>query len=176
MVTFAPGGRGAGLVEWNRADEEFHMTVAQPAHTWTSPTTRRIGYVIAIGINAALLFVAQNILDWDVLPWLTAEWDDVLPIISVSLLASILANLIYVAYDAPWFKSLTQAIVAGIALAATIQLFRVFPFDFSAYEFNWEFVTKGVLILAMVGTTIGLIAEAAKFIRALAGGLWEQPS
>ena len=143
------------------------MTVAQPTHTWSSQGTRRFGYVVAIAVNAAMLYIAQNILAWDVLPWLTAEWEEVLPIISFSLTVSILVNLIYVAYDAPWFKSLTQVIMAAIAMAATIRLLRVFPFDFSAYEFNWAFVARAVLVLALVGITIGLITEAVRFIRAL---------
>lgn len=143
------------------------MTVAQPTHTWSSQGTRRFGYVVAIAVNAAMLYIAQNILAWDVLPWLTAEWEEVLPIISFSLTVSILVNLIYVAYDAPWFKSLTQAIMAGIGLAVTIQLFRVFPFDFSAYEFNWSAVTKVILVLIMIGITLGMITEAVRFIRAL---------
>jgi len=143
------------------------MTVAQPTHTWSSSGTRRFGYVVAIAVNAAMLYVAHNVLAWDVLPWLTAEWEEVLPIVSFSLMVSILVNLIYVAYDAPWFKSLTQAFMAGIALAATIQIFRVFPFDFSAYEFNWAFVARAVLVLALVGITLGMITEVVRFIRAL---------
>ena len=152
------------------------MTVAQPTHTWTSPTARRVGYVIAMAVNAAMLFVAQNLYGWDIFPWLTSDWEEVVPIISFSLTASILVNLIYLAYDAPWFKSLTQAILAGIALFVTIQVYRVFPFDYSAYDFNWEAVTKVLLIVAMVALTIGMIAEAGKFIRALARGLGEKPS
>jgi hypothetical protein len=143
------------------------MTVAQPTHTWTSPTTRRMGYVIAIAVNAGLLFVAHNILAWDILPFLTDDWEELVPIISVSLLASMLVNLIYVAYDAPWFKSLTQIFLAAIAMAVTVRTYQVFPFDFSAYDFNWTAVTRVVLVLVMVGIVIAIIVESVKLVGAM---------
>lgn len=142
------------------------MTVAQPTHTWTSPTTRRIGYVIAIAVNAGLLYVAHNILAWDVLPFLTDDWDELVPIISVSLLASIVVNLIYLAYDAPWFKSFTQIVLDAIALVVTVRMYQVFPFDFSAYDFNWTAVTRGVLVLVMVVIVIAIIVESVKLVTA----------
>lgn len=145
------------------------MTVTQtsPTRTWSTPTTRRIGYVIAIAVNAAILYVVNHLLAWGWPPWLTDEFEEVLPILSISLLASILANVLYLGYDAAWFKSLTQVVVIGIAMAATIALFGVFPFDFSAYEFNWAVVARMVLILAMVGAGIAMITESVKFVAAL---------
>ncbi len=44
----------------------------------------------------------------------------------------------------------------------TYQIWQVFPFDFSAYEFNWGFVVRVLLVLAMVGAGIGVLAEATK--------------
>ena len=41
----------------------------------------------------------------------------------------------------------------------------MFPFDFSAYEFGWETPTKWVLILAMVGVGIGMVAELVKLAK-----------
>jgi hypothetical protein len=40
----------------------------------------------------------------------------------------------------------------------------VFPFDFSGYEFNWEITARIVLILAMVGSLAGLLAEVVKLV------------
>jgi hypothetical protein len=152
------------------------MTVAQPAHTWSSQGAHRFGYAVAIAVNAAMLYVAQNLLTWNLFSWVTEAWEDVLPIVSFSLLFSILVNLIYLAYDQPWFKALTQAIVGGIGLMVTIRIYQVFPFDFSAYAFDWTVVAKAALILAMVGTTIGMIVEAAKFIRALSRPATDRPT
>jgi hypothetical protein len=88
----------------------------------------------------------------------------VLPIINASLLASIVVNLVYLRYDAAWFKSLMEITLATIALAATVRMFQVFPFDFSAYDFNWTALTRAILVVAMVGIVIAIIAELAKLV------------
>ena len=146
---------------------EQTLTHPKPAPTkpGSSPATRRFGYVVAILVNVALLIAANNLLAWDIFPFLTDDFDRVLPIITVSLAAGIAVNLIYLAYDAGWFKALTQIGLLVISLAATIRLYQVFPFDFSAYEFGWETLAKWVLILAMVGVGIGMITELVKLAK-----------
>jgi hypothetical protein len=41
-------------------------------------------------------------------------------------------------------------------------MFQVFPFDFSGYQFDWEIVTRVVLILAIIGTAIAVVVETVK--------------
>lgn len=136
-----------------------------------SPETKRfgrqVGYTIAIGINVVMLIVVQNILDWGWLPFLTDEFTEVVPWISFSLGASIIANVVYLFNDDPIVKSAGQIAVNLIAIVVTYQVFSVFPFDFSAYTFDWALVTRIVLIVGMVGAGIGAITEVSK----LASGL-----
>lgn len=126
---------------------------------------RSFGYLVAAAINAALIFVVNNLLEWDVLPWLTADFERVVGILSLSLGASVVANLAFAAYDAPWFKSVGQIAMAGFGFAATVRLFQVFPFDFSAYDFNWGLVARVLLIAAMVGIGISVLVELGKLVR-----------
>ena len=49
-----------------------------------------------------------------------------------------------------------------ISLVVTYRIWQVFPFDFSAYDFNWDLLTQVILILAMVGSGVGLVAETLK--------------
>jgi hypothetical protein len=123
---------------------------------------RRSGYVVAVLVNAVLLWVVNNLEEWDVVPWLTDDFSRVVPIINVSLVASLVANLMYLGYDTGWFKSLTQIVLLSISMAVMIRMYSVFPFDFSAYDFNWETVARVVMILAMVGIGIGIIVEVSK--------------
>jgi hypothetical protein len=123
--------------------------------------------MVAIAVNAGLLYVVNHLLAWDLLAFLTDDFEQVLPIINASLLASIVVNLVHLGYDAAWFKSVTEIALAAIALAAAVRMFQVFPFDFSAYEFNWTTVTRVVLILAMAGMVIAIIAESAKLAAAM---------
>lgn len=135
-----------------------------PDTTRTSRGTRQVGYVVAVVVNAVVLFIVNNLLGWDLLPWLTDEFQELLPLISLSIVVNIVVYAIYLAYDTPWFKSLTQIGTAAIGLAVAIRTWQVFPFDFSAYSFNWEAVTRVVLIIATVGICIGIVAEAVKLI------------
>ncbi|MDH5371489.1 MAG: hypothetical protein OEX97_00950 [Acidimicrobiia bacterium] len=141
-----------------------HLALPESSRKRIEPSgaARRFGFVIAAAINGALLFAVNNVLTWDVLPFLTEEFEDVVPLITLSLAAAIVANLIYVVFDPKWFKSLTQIGLAGISMAATVRLYRVFPFDFSAYDFGWEPIARGILIIAIVGIAISVVAEAVK--------------
>lgn len=123
---------------------------------------RRFGYSVAIAVNVVMLVIVQNILAWGWLPFLTQEFDEVVPWISVSLVASIVANLLYSVNDMRLVKSTGQILVNLISILVTYQIFSVFPFDFSAYNFNWALIVRIVLILAMVGAGIGVLTEAIK--------------
>lgn len=144
-------------------------TTNQSARITSTPTTgRRVGYAIAVAVNAVMLVFANNILEWGWFPWLTEEWNELVPIVSFSLVASIVINVVYLWFDPAWFKSLTQAVLAAISLVVTVRVSSVFPFDFSAYEFGWETLARAILIFVMIGITIGLIAETVKFFIAVA--------
>lgn len=140
------------------------MTVEASPGTKPSPTGRRFGYAAAAVVNAGLLFVVTNLLEWDLLPFLTNDFDRVVPIISVSLVATIVVNLIYLFFDPDWFKSLSQIGLLGISMAATVRMYRIFPFDFSAYEIDWATVTRVLLILGMVGIVVAIVVEAVKLV------------
>jgi hypothetical protein len=132
-------------------------------------SSRRIGYVVAIAVNIALLVIANNILEWDWFPWLTEDFRDVLPVINASLIASIAANAAYVAYDARWFKTIAEFGLLVISLIATIRLLQVFPFDFSAYEFGWATLCRSLLGLAIFGICVGMLVQLVQLARMAKG-------
>lgn len=134
--------------------------------TYASPDLRRpgrrFGYGVAIAINVALLIFVQNILDWGTLAFLTDEFADVVPWISLGLAATILANLVYQFNDTRIIKSTGQILTNLISIFVTYQVLLVFPFDFSGSTFNWELMFRILLVLAMVGAGIGVVVEAVK--------------
>jgi hypothetical protein len=133
------------------------------------PTTaRRIGYGVAAVLNLIFLLIVNNLLDWGWLPWLTEDFETLLPIINFSLVASIVVNLAYILYDSKWFKALCEAGLVTISLVVAVRTWRVFPFDFSAYSFNWEAVTRAILVVAIIGMSISLIVNVVKLIVAAA--------
>jgi hypothetical protein len=139
------------------------------ARSRTGPA--RVGYAIAIAVNVVMLVITQNILEWGWLPFLTADFALVEPWISLSLTASIVVNLIYIFDDAPWVKSIGQIGVNLLSVFVTWQILTVFPFDFSAYAFDWEVLARAVLILAIVGASIGALVELVKLVRPRTGRL-----
>lgn len=148
------------------------MTTTETHHpTGTRPpppiAARRFGYVVAIAVNFGLIAVVNNILDWDIAPFLTSDFSRLVGFISLSLALTIAANVVYLAYDPAWFKSLTQIGLLLVSLAVTIRVYQVFPFDFSSYDFDWSTMTRWILIIAMAGTGIGMLTEVAKVLRVI---------
>jgi hypothetical protein len=143
------------------------QTQTRPPPPASATPGKRFGYFIGAGINVVLIYVVQNLVAWDWFPWLTEDFNDVVPIITASLVVSAVANVLYVLYDRQWFKSLTQLGVLGVGLAATIRFYQIFPFDFSAYDFRWDTVAKALLIIGIVGSVIGIVVEFSKLARAV---------
>ena len=130
----------------------------------TPATGRRIGYGVTAGINLVVLVIVNNVLEWGWFPWLTEEFTEVVPIINLSLVASLVVNLIYLAYDSAWFKALCESVLLVISIVATAQVWTVFPFDFSAYSWDWASTTRVILACAIVGMSIALVVNIVKFL------------
>jgi hypothetical protein len=146
---------------------EVVTNVSQPARTLNQPgyAGRRAGFVAAIAVNLAMLWVLNNLVAWGVVPFLTAEFGQVRWLIALSLAATILLNASWLAYDAIWYRSLGQICLNILSAVVAVTMYRVFPFDFSAYEFDWEPVARAVIVLTVVGLTFGSVAELVKLAR-----------
>jgi hypothetical protein len=95
----------------------------------------------------------------------------VLWLVNVSLVASIFANVVYVAYDPAWLTSLGDLVTTGIGLTVLARLWQVFPFDFSGSSFNWDALARFVLVVAIVGSIIGILVQFVSLVRlAIDGG------
>jgi hypothetical protein len=132
---------------------------------------RQAGYAVAIAVNGIILFVVNNVLAWDVAPWLTDDFNDVLPILNTSLLASIVVNAVYLVFDPPLWRSVCELALLALSIAVGITTYRVFPFDFTAYSFDWELLARWVIGLAIFGMCVGFVASAVKLIVDLTGGV-----
>ena len=124
-------------------------------------TARRAGYIIAIIVNVVLIYVFNNLVRWGV-PFIKSRLNEILWAFYLSLVATIIANALYLIYDAGWFRHLTQMGLAVLAFNSVYQLYTVFPFDFKFAI--WEQGLRLALILAMVGTVIAFVVELGKLI------------
>ncbi|HYN94333.1 MAG TPA: hypothetical protein VES42_10845, partial [Pilimelia sp.] len=78
---------------------------------------RNVGYTVGAVVDASLLYLVNVEPGWQAVPFLTDGTRQVLVLVNVSLAVGLVANLVYPAYDPPWFKGLGDLLATGIALA-----------------------------------------------------------
>ncbi len=131
-----------------------------------SAGARRVGYCLAIGFSAALLFVLNGSPGWQAMPFLTSDTDQVLWLVNLSLAAGIAANVVYLAYDRPLVRPLGDLVTTGIGLATAIRIWQVFPFTMSS---GWSMAVRVLLGVAIAGSCIALVVQIVTLARWLAG-------
>lgn len=129
---------------------------------------KKFDYIVAIVINAVILVIVNQILNWGTFAFLTQNFKQVLPIQNIQLAITIVFNAIFLLYNPQWFESLLKIVLNAVGIAVILRYLSVFPFDFSAYSgFNWALLARWVLIIGLVGCCIGILAEAVKFVAAI---------
>jgi hypothetical protein len=123
---------------------------------------RRVGYVVAAAVNLVLLWMVHQLLDWGWPSFLTPDFEELLPIISVSLAASVVANLVYVWDDRAVIKNLGDLVTSLIGLVGAVWTYRVFPFDLSD---GWAGLARVVIVVGIIGTSIGALVALVKLAR-----------
>lgn len=129
----------------------------------------RIGYLVAIGLQAFFLWVAHQLLEWGWPSFLTADFDEVLPWVTASLVASMVVNACFLVKDDGWFRALGDATTAAFGLASAIVTWQVFPFDFSGWDTDWSWLVRLVVAVGIVGSAIALVVNATRFVSRLTG-------
>jgi len=128
----------------------------------TTPTSgRRFGYTISILVNFFMIYVANNLLRWNV-PFLTERFNECLWAITLSISVSIFVQFIHLFYDPKWFRRLMQAMANVFSLFSTYVFWRVFPLDLSE---NIAKVVNLVIIVIMVLTALSVFIELGGAVR-----------
>jgi hypothetical protein len=122
---------------------------------------RKTGYVWAIVVNVILLYVFNNLLNWELSSrWVTARFADTLWAINLSISAAIVANALFLYYDPSWFRHLLQVVLNVLAFNGLYTVYKAFPFNL---ELPWsEWPIKIALLAAMLGTGIAAVVEFAQ--------------
>ena len=118
------------------------MIVAARTRERGPVSVRRAGYGVAVIVNAALAFLVNAWPGWEAVPFLTEDTPQVLPLVNLSLAAGVIANIVYLANDAPWVKAVGDLVTNGIGLVVLVQVWRVFPFEFSSGPFDWQILVR----------------------------------
>ncbi len=122
---------------------------------------KRPEFFIAIIVNIILLYVVNNLVSWNI-SFITASFNDILWIFNISIVANILANIIFLIYFAGWLKNIIQVLLNIIGILVVYYLYVVFPFVFSNTLITWGL--EMALILALFAIVVATFVEAARFI------------
>jgi hypothetical protein len=130
---------------------------------------RRVGYAIAVLVNLVVLYLFNVQPGWRSASFLTDDTPQVLVLLNLSLVAGIVANVVYILIDGPWVKAIGDLTTTTISLAVLIRLWQVFPFDFTAWTVNWGLIIRAVVAVALAGTVIGLVVQTLALARLSTG-------
>ncbi len=122
---------------------------------------KRFGYFLSILINFALIYIANNLLVWNV-PFLTNDFMRCLWAINLSFAVTIFTNFIFIFFDRKWFHSLMEAFGTIFSFVSTYVFWQIFPLDINE---TWAYWVKVGLIVLLVLTGLSFISQIMRAIR-----------
>ncbi|HEY7719895.1 MAG TPA: hypothetical protein VH915_14125, partial [Pedococcus sp.] len=133
------------------------MTATAP-RTRAPTASRRLGYLVAVAVNGVLVYLLNVSPGWQAVPFLTDETPQVLGVVNASLLAGVVANLIYLVRDPRWLRAVGDLVTTAIGLAAMVRIWQVFPLQFEEQGVPWETIARVLLAIGIVGSAIAIVA------------------
>ena len=122
---------------------------------------KRFGYFLSILINFAMIYIANNLLVWNV-PFLTNDFIRCLWAINLSFAVTIFTNFIFIFFDRKWFHSLMEAFGTVFSFLSTYVFWQVFPLDINE---TWSYWVKIGLVVLLVLTALSFISQIIRAIR-----------
>lgn len=156
------------------ATDTHARTTAREPKPRQSIASRRFGYGITIAIHVVLVYLIYVEPGWRVLPFFTEAAVPVIALVVLSIFVSIAVNLIWIAYDPLWMRSLGDLVTTLVGIVVLSQFLAVFPFDFPD-DSPWELVLRTFLIVGLVGSCIGVVVHLVTFFRRVADRSTEDP-
>lgn len=132
-----------------------------------SPGARRAGYLAVIMITAGALAVIDFYPGWQAARFLTVAAGSLIGLVNVLLVALILVNMVYMAFDPPWLRLAGDLACSIIGLITAIRIWQVFPFFFVPAQ-PWVSIVRVLLVMAMAGTFAAIVVQIAKLVRIIA--------
>lgn len=119
-------------------------------------------YVIAIIFNLILLFVFNNLLNWQ-FNFVTSALTNILWIINLSISIAILGNALLLIYHPNLFRHVMKTVINIFAFIAAFILYLTFPFNFNNFYLYWTL--NILLVIIMVVLAISIIVEIVYLLR-----------
>ena len=167
------------LIETVSSSQASEKTVAVPKDNKTGRIT---GYSIAIAWSFVLIiffnfyskYIAYYVYDelaktWNTFPFITGSFAAWLPILTISLIVSIIGNIILIINDSFYVSNITNIVMNIFGIASVSTLLSLFPFDFSVLpDINLNGILIPIitiiLILIIIGLGIGIFVRFIKIL------------
>ncbi|MEG3224682.1 MAG: hypothetical protein BME94_03905 [Methanobacteriales archaeon Met13] len=120
----------------------------------------RTSFLVAIIVNIIFIYVVNQLPYWN-LSFIASSWTQTLWILNLSLIVTIIGNVLFLLYNPQWFRSLAQIVMNAFVFLAIQTLYNVFPFTLSS---TMALVVVILLILMMVGVFIAILVEVVKLV------------
>jgi len=130
------------------------------------PRKRHRGEAIwSIIWNIFFLWLVNKVPDWD-LKFITENYDTVLWVLNINIIAQIAGYALIVFFDFRWLWHLIRAILDAVSLVVLLVLFFLYPFDFAnTGGWSWlDIVLPVIFIIGMVASGLGMVVHIFKLI------------
>ena len=151
------------MVSTRTGSDEFEHQIEEAVERSLVEGSRRFGHLLAAAINGVMLWVVHQLLDWEWPGFLTPEFDQLLPLLTISFAAGVAINLVFVVNHAWPVKPLGELVNAVIGFALAWRTWQVFPFEFD--DRAWSVLARFVLVVVLFGTAVGAVTHLARLIR-----------
>jgi hypothetical protein len=106
---------------------------------------------------------------WNIQPLITGDFKAWLPILTISLIITIIGNIVLIINDSFYVRNIALIVMNIFGIASVATLLTLFPFDFSVIpSADWNAILfpiiKIVLILIIIGMAIGSFVRFIKII------------
>ena len=139
----------------------------RPPKPRPSPAARRVGYAFVVLFQVVFLWLLHIWPGWEAVPFLTADFRELLWLIDLSLWAGLAVNLVYLIRDPEWLTALGAIATSAISTVVSVRTWQVFPFDVSDV---WAVLFRIAVALGVVGSIIGILVNVRAFARAVTTG------
>ncbi|GGL37305.1 hypothetical protein H9L10_15360 [Phycicoccus endophyticus] len=148
------------------------MDAVHPGSTPTRAPSRvpvsPAGHVVGALVNLVVLYLVNVAPGWQTLPFLTDATPRVLGLVNAALWVSAAAEAVYVVRGTGPVRAAGEVVTTLVGLGATLRVWAVFPFELSE---GWHLLVRGLLVVALVGSAIGILVALGRLVGALVGAV-----
>lgn len=126
---------------------------------------RRLASGLAASTSLVLLVLVGVAPGWRALPFLTVDTDRVIPLVTLSLVVTVLVGALQAVADAQWLRAAGGFVASTVAVMMLSRLWDVFPFAFDDPAVDWAAITRGAIGLCVAGCVLSMIVQTVVLVR-----------